>query len=157
MRGKRTNRLETIKVIISSREVSSQVELLKALKEEGYDLTQATLSRDLKNLKVAKAFNPSGGYTLVLPNDIMYKRVGADEPSTMLNSNGFLSMDFSGNLALIHTRPGYASTIAYDIDQRNYFGILGTIAGDDTIIMVLREGVSKKEIYSFLSRVIPIV
>ena len=59
----------------------------------------------------------------------------------MLSNPGFLSINFSGNLGVIKTRPGYASSIAYNIDNSNVPEILGTIAGDDTIIIVLREGV----------------
>ena len=69
------DRLEALRMIISSRELGSQDELLEALKEEGFQLTQATLSRDLKQLKVAKAATMRGNYVYVLPNDTMYKRV----------------------------------------------------------------------------------
>ena len=69
----KTKRLETIKMLISSMELSSQEEVIKALQKEGYKLTQATLSRDLKQLKVAKAASMGGKYVYVLPNDSMYK------------------------------------------------------------------------------------
>lgn len=152
---KKANRLDAIKMIISSKDISSQDELLKALEQEGFELTQATLSRDLKQLKVAKAANVSGKYVYVLPNDILYKRMNLQSASEMLMSNGFISLRFSGNLAVIRTRPGYASSMAYDIDNRECSEILGTIAGDDTIIMVLREDVSHHTIRAFLSQVIP--
>ena len=71
---KKANRLDAIKMIISSKDISSQEELLQALSKEGFELTQATLSRDLKQLKVAKAANMNGKYVYVLPNNIMYKR-----------------------------------------------------------------------------------
>ncbi|MDR4000962.1 MAG: arginine repressor, partial [Hallella sp.] len=112
------------------------------LRKEGFTLTQATLSRDLKQLKVAKAASMNGKYVYVLPNETMYRRshkpLSAGE---MLSNPGFLSINFSGNLGVIKTRPGYASSIAYNIDNSNVPEILGTIAGDDTIIIVLREGV----------------
>ena len=66
---------EALRMIISSHELGSQEELLQALKNEGFSLTQATLSRDLKQLKVAKAASMRGNYVYVLPNDTMYKRV----------------------------------------------------------------------------------
>ena len=69
---KKANRLDAIKMIISSKEVGSQEELLQELGQEGFELTQATLSRDLKQLKVAKAASMNGKYVYVLPNDIMY-------------------------------------------------------------------------------------
>lgn len=152
---KKANRLDAIKMIISSKEIGSQDELLQALGSEGFELTQATLSRDLKQLKVAKAASMNGKYVYVLPNDIMYKRTGEQSVSEMLQSSGFISLQFSGNIAVIRTRPGYASSMAYDIDSHESTDILGTIAGDDTIMLVLREGVPPTAVHSFLSSVIP--
>lgn len=114
---KKANRLDAIKMIISSKEVGSQEELLQELNREGFELTQATLSRDLKQLKVAKAAGMDGKYVYVLPNNIMYKRSTDQSASEMLRNNGFISLQFSGNIAVIRTRPGYASSMAYDIDN----------------------------------------
>ena len=133
-------RLEAIKLIISSKEIGSQEELLQRLKEEGFLLTQATLSRDLKQLKVAKAANMNGHYVYVLPNETMYKRVRKPlSAREMMNTPGFQSLHFSGNMGVIRTRPGYASSIAYNIDNSDIPDILGTIAGDDTIFIVVKE------------------
>jgi transcriptional regulator of arginine metabolism len=155
MMKKKANRLDAIKMIISSKEIGSQEELLQALAAEGFELTQATLSRDLKQLKVAKAATMQGKYVYVLPNDIMYKRSGDQSATEMLMNNGFISMQFSGNLAVIKTRPGYASSMAYDIDNREFSDIIGTIAGDDTILLVLREGADQRSVRSYLSIIIP--
>lgn len=152
---KKANRLDAIKMIISSKEISSQEELIQALGQEGFVLTQATLSRDLKQLKVAKAANTNGRYVYVLPNDILYKRPVRQTAGEMLRSNGFISLQFSHNIAVIRTRPGYASSIAYDIDNRECEAILGTIAGDDTIMLVLAENVQHDEVIHFLEDVIP--
>ena len=140
----KNSRLDAIKIIISSKEVGSQEELLQELAKEGFRLTQATLSRDLKQLKVAKAASMNGNYVYVLPNNTMYKRMTEQHSaSEMLMHNGFISIEFSANLAVIKTRPGYASSLAYDIDNRNFDEILGTIAGDDTIMLVIREGCTR--------------
>ena len=104
--GKKSDRLDTIKMIISSQEVGSQEDLLQALNQEGYVLTQATLSRDLKQLKVAKAANVNGKYVYVLPNDILYKRNHVQGVNEMMRNTGFVSLQFSGNIAVIRTRPG---------------------------------------------------
>ncbi|MBE6288411.1 MAG: arginine repressor [Mediterranea massiliensis] len=152
---KKNNRLDTIKMIVSSREIGSQEELLQALNEEGYSLTQATLSRDLKQLKVAKAASINGKYLYVLPNDVLYKRHNDHSASEMLMSSGFISLQFSSNLAVIRTRPGYASSMAYDIDNRECPLILGTIAGDDTIMIVLQENASREEVREMLTQMIP--
>ena len=139
----------------ASKEVGSQEELLQELNREGFELTQATLSRDLKQLKVAKAASMNGKYVYVLPNNIMYKRSTDQSAGDMLRNNGFISLQFSGNIAVIRTRPGYASSMAYDIDNNEFTEILGTIAGDDTIMLVLREGVAISKIRQLLSLIIP--
>ena len=152
----KNSRLDAIKMIISSKELGSQEELLQELLKEGYHLTQATLSRDLKQLKVAKAASMNGNYVYVLPNNTMYKRMTEQHStSDMLMYNGFVSIDFSGNLAVIKTRPGYASSLAYDIDSRDFDEILGTVAGDDTILLVMREGCTHTGLRNALSLIIP--
>jgi transcriptional regulator of arginine metabolism len=150
------SRLEALRLIISSQQLGSQEELLNALQKEGFQLTQATLSRDLKQLKVAKAATMDGSYVYVLPNETMYKRVST--PSSvreMMEIPGFLSIQFSGNMAVIKTRTGYASAIAWNIDSNNIPHVLGTVAGADTILMVLKEGVNHEELIEALSNVIP--
>ncbi len=149
-------RLEAIRLIVSSREIGSQEELLNALRKEGFTLTQATLSRDLKQLKVAKAASMRGNYVYVLPNVTMYKRVSTPgQIKEMLRVPGFLSITFSGNIGVIKTRPGYASSIAYNIDSGNIPYILGTIAGDDTIMIVIKEEASEADVVSALEKVVP--
>ena len=148
--------METLKMLISSKELGSQEEVLQALKKEGYELTQATLSRDMKQLKVAKAASMSGKYVYVLPNETMYRRVTTLRPaSEMLIVPGFISINFSGNMGVIRTRPGYASSIAYNIDNSGNPYILGTIAGDDTIFIVIKEGAANDKVIESLAQVIP--
>lgn len=143
-------------MLISSKELGSQEELLEALREEGYSVTQATLSRDLKQLKVAKAASMNGRYVYVLPNETMYKRISKPRmASEMLSIPGYRSVNFSGNLGVIRTRPGYASAIAYNIDNSGIDEILGTIAGDDTIIIVIKEGATTDDVLKGLSRIVP--
>jgi transcriptional regulator of arginine metabolism len=150
------NRLETLRMIISSQELGNQEELLIALQKEGFKLTQATLSRDLKQLKVAKAATMNGNYVYVLPNVTMYKRVSTPHQiKEMMQVPGFLSIQFSGNMGVIKTRPGYASSIAYNIDNSDIPQILGTIAGDDTIFIVIKQGVNEEEVVNALSEVVP--
>ena len=152
----KTNRLEALRLIISSQQLGSQDELLNALQKEGFKLTQAPLSRDLKQLKVAKAASMSGNYVYVLPNETMYKRVSTPNSiREMMRVPGFISINFSGNMGIIRTRPGYASSIAWNIDNGNIPEILGTIAGDDTIFIVIKEGVKHQEVVEALSDVVP--
>lgn len=143
-------------MIISSQQLGSQDELLNALQKEGFRLTQATLSRDLKQLKVAKAATMSGNYVYVLPNESMYKRISTPTSvREMMQIPGFVSITFSGNMGVIKTRPGYASAIAWNIDRSELPQILGTIAGDDNIFIVIKEGVSHREVTEALSEVVP--
>ena len=143
----KNSRMEALKMMISSMELGSQEEVLQALEKEGFKLTQATLSRDLKQLKVAKAASMNGKYVYVLPNDTMYKRITRPRTAMeMLQSSGFLSISFSGNMGVIKTRPGYASSIAYNIDNSESTNIIGTIAGDDTIFIVIKEGSDKEDV-----------
>ena len=154
--NQKNNRLEALRLIISSQQLGSQDELLNALQKEGFKLTQATLSRDLKQLKVAKAATMGGNYIYVLPNDTMYKRVST--PSNireMMQVPGFVSINFSGNMGVIKTRPGYASSIAWNIDNSDVPQIIGTIAGDDTIFIVIKEGIRHQEVVEALSDIVP--
>lgn len=155
MKGKNT-RLNAIKMIISVKEIRNQDELLRELTKEGFTLTQATLSRDLKQLKVAKAASINGNYVYVLPNNTMYKRMTNPPGATeMMRHNGFIGIEFSGNIAVIKTKPGYAGSMAYDIDDRKLPEIIGTVAGDDTVMLVIREGYTHRNVTETLRQVIP--
>ena len=86
----------------------------------------------------------------------MYKRVSS--PNTireMMKVPGFVSINFSGNIGIIKTRPGYASSIAWNIDNSDIPEILGTIAGDDTIFIVIKEGIKHQDVIDTLSDVVP--
>ena len=86
----------------------------------------------------------------------MYKRVSTPRSALeMLQTSGFVSINFSGNMGVIRTRPGYASSIAYNIDNSDIPQIIGTIAGDDTIFIVIKQGVSPEDVKDSLERVIP--
>lgn len=133
-------RLDAIKMILSSKEINSQEDLMKELQGEGFPVTQATLSRDLKQLKVAKAASINGDYVYVLPNETMYHRIHTPLKAVeMMTVPGFKDIHFSGNIGVIHTRPGCASSIAYNIDNSDIPEIMGTIAGDDTIFIAIKE------------------
>ena len=86
----------------------------------------------------------------------MYKRVPTPRmASEMLSIPGYRSINFSGNMGVIRTRPGYASSIAYNIDNGHIDEILGTIAGDDTIFIVIKEGVTQDQVIKGLSTIVP--
>lgn len=147
------NRLSIIKEIIEKEPVSSQEELLLLLKKEGFDLTQATLSRDLKQLKISKVPDAESGYVYRTASSMEATR--SKLPIGNMFSDYFKSIEFSNNIAVIRTFSGYANSIAISIDSQNLFEIIGTIAGDDTILLVLREGVSSKQLKLALSKKFP--
>jgi len=144
-------RHKVIKEAIMSSEIASQEMLLNILINKGFDITQATLSRDIKELKIVKAPAISGNYSYQLSDAL----VNMGEDATPLSSFGFISIEFSGQLAVIKTRPGYAMAIAAEIDNKAKNTILGTVAGDDTILLIPRENINREEIVSSLSRFIP--
>jgi transcriptional regulator of arginine metabolism len=149
MKNKR-NRLQVISEILRSNVVGSQEELLKLLIERQCEVTQATLSRDLKLLKVAKTPLSNGTYKYILPS---YNKPLPTQVVTnaMISYGAVLSIEFSGQLAVVKTKPGYASAIAWDIDNKATEEILGTIAGDDTILLVPREGISRDDILRMMN------
>ena len=143
----RKERLDAICRIIQTKAIGNQEELLKELMNSGFSLTQATLSRDMKQLKIAKVHNGEGDYVYRLPQDEAAKAFGQADRQLPY-------VEFSGNLAVIRTRPGYAMGIATDIDNHSREEILATIAGDDTILVVPREGISREEVMEALSHFI---
>jgi len=148
MKNKR-NRLQIITEILRSSVVSNQDELLVLLNARDLYVTQATLSRDLKQLKVSKTPLVNGSYKYVLPS--ITKTVSPQGTLNQQSSHGaVLSLEFSGNLAVMKTKPGYASAIAWDIDNKGAEEILGTIAGDDTILIIPRDDVSREQISSLV-------
>ena len=150
----RTKRLLEIRNLIKNNKISNQEELLKKLISNGFNYTQATLSRDLKFLRVGKIADEEKGQIYVLPGDYYDEQIKDNEIKEAV-SRGFLSIDYTGNMAVIKTLPGFASGIAYRIDGMRAFEILGTIAGDDTILIIARDGISRQDLHRVLTTAIP--
>lgn len=133
--NQKSKRLSIIRKIIRSEYISSQEELIKRLEECGVQVTQSTLSRDLKYMHVAKVPHKEKGYIYVLPNN------SRDDLVISPNiTDNITDIAFSGNMCVISTKPGYASAISVPIDNKGINEILGTIAGDNTILLILRDG-----------------
>jgi len=137
MVNSRNERFKIITRIISDDKVKNQSELLELLGEKGIGITQATLSRDLKMLNVAKMSDSNGSYFFL-----------GSRPDSAVQSpeSSFLSVEFSSSMAVIKTAPAYAQTIAAKIDSLRFFEVLGTIAGDDTVFLALKDGVNKNSL-----------
>lgn len=148
--NQKTQRLSYIRKIIRSEYISSQEELIARLEECGVAVTQSTLSRDLKFMHVAKVPHKEKGYIYVLPN--------SSHSDISLSSNisdNITDIAFSGNLCVLSTKSGYASAISVPIDSRGIRDVLGTIAGDNTILLVLREGFDMDELLAQLYELFP--
>jgi transcriptional regulator of arginine metabolism len=146
-------RLKAIKRIIKNSRINSQDILLKFLRDDGFNVTQATLSRDLKLLKVGKVSEGREGYYYTLPSED--ERRESEKSYISDFSRGYVSLEFSGNLAVVRTLIGHADTVGIAMDNLNIPEILGTIAGKDTVIAVIREGTGREEFLAKLKSKVP--
>ncbi len=140
--GTRAGRQARIVAILSSSPVHSQTELAAMLADEGIEVTQATLSRDLEELGAVKLRGADGGGGVyVVPEDGSPVRgvSGGTERVARLLGELLVSTDASANLAVLRTPPGAAHYLASAIDRAALPEVVGTIAGDDTILVVARE------------------
>lgn len=145
-------------MILSSQEITNQETLRQGLIQAGYSTTQATLSRDLRQLRVAKALNENGKYVYLLPEQRRYHRV-SDTHATVqrMNQLGAVGIRFSGNIAVLQTPPGHAAHLAYDIDHSSIPEIIGTVAGDDTVLVVMAENADRSQLMNHIAEIIPTV
>lgn len=144
--GAKKKRLSVIENIVRSEVIRSQDDLQKSLMDRGFEVTQATLSRDIRELKIVKTHDSEGRYVYILPDMTMQE---PRLPTVLLDES---VVEFSGNLAVIKTRPGYAMGLASDIDDNAPVEILATIAGDDTILVIPREGYTRAQVKDALAR-----
>jgi transcriptional regulator of arginine metabolism len=145
----RVGRQARIVAILSSAEVRSQSELAALLAAEGVEVTQATLSRDLDELGAVKLRGPDGGapvYALPEEGHPMRASAGGTSRLARLLAELLVSADASGNLAVLRTPPGAAQFLASAMDRAALHDVVGTIAGDDTILVVAREPLTGSEL-----------
>ena len=149
--GKKSERLSLIRRIISDKQVGSQEELIQFLEQYGVHATQSTLSRDFKEVNVSKVPHPEKGYVYVLA-DQMVSRVDVGISNL---GDAILDVRFSANICVVITKPGYANAVGVVIDSLKSAELLGTVAGDNTIIIVLRDGVEHQSIKRLLCDTFP--
>lgn len=152
MKG-RASRLKIIQRIIEENHIESQEELLGFLQNEGVQVTQATLSRDLKLLKVGKVSDGAKGYHYTIPGKDKHRELEKNYIQDL--KRGFLSIEFSRNIGVMKTLPGHADSVALAFDHLEIDEIIGTIAGDDAILLVLREDVLPEQFKQVLQSKIP--
>lgn len=140
----KSHRLQAIKKIISKNKISSQEELLNRLNEQGFNLTQATVSRDLRTLQIGKKPDHEKGSIFFLPeHEQLVKEL--DTVDTRLLEACIKSVHFANQFGIVKTLPGYANSIAIHIDNSGRYEIVGTIAGDDTILLIPEQDISHEE------------
>jgi transcriptional regulator of arginine metabolism len=134
----KTNRQQVILTLLDKEVVSTQEALRQSLKASGFNVTQATLSRDLKELGVVKRSTESGVY-----------KYAVDDSSNDIPVTG---CEPSGNLIVVKTETGLAAAVAYKIDAMGLRSVLGTVAGEDTLLVVLSKGAKAESVQEDLLR-----
>lgn len=146
-------RLSAIKRLIKSKKIQNQDELLNHLQKEGFDVTQATLSRDLRFLQIVKSPDGNGNYFYSLNSEGQASESQQIYIQDFLR--GYVSVDVSRNIVVIKTFPGHANTVCNAIDNLDFPEILGTVAGDNCMFACLKEDVTKGEFFASLKNKIP--
>ena len=147
-RQDKKTRLQVIRMIVSSQAIESQEELLEEMDKAGYPCTQTTLSRDLKQLRISKVRARNGHPVYALPHEGQFVHVPTREEMDL----GKWGVRFSGQLMVVHTPPGHASMVAYDIDCAKRTPFIGTVAGDDTIFIACRENDDASQLMAYLKQ-----
>jgi transcriptional regulator of arginine metabolism len=139
-------RQQLIVDLLSRRQVRSQTELAEILAESGVTVTQATLSRDLVELDAVKVRGPGGGLVYAVPAEggdrtpVVAGESGAGEARlSRLLGELMVSVEASANMALLRTPPGAAQFLGSAFDKADVAGVLGTVAGDDTVLVISRD------------------
>jgi transcriptional regulator of arginine metabolism len=148
----KTNRLLAIEKIVAEVNISTQDEILKKLKVNGISCTQATLSRNLRQLGVGRIPDGTGGYKYSLSENI---RSSAASPVKLNIVPVIQDIVEAKGLMVIKTIPGNASNTAFYIDGAGRYEIAGTIAGDDTILVIPRDGITLRQVHTCLEIILP--
>jgi transcriptional regulator of arginine metabolism len=143
----RASRLILIEKLVSEKKIISQEELLRLVEGAGMKCTQATLSRDLRQLGISRGFDGKGGYRYMLPG----KKAQEAETLPGNESEAVIGITWARGMLLIYTHPGFASAVALRIDRAGRYEIAGTVAGDDTILLIPRDNISNEAIEECLS------
>lgn len=133
----KTQRQAKIMEIISTKNVETQEQLLAELQKEGFRGTQATISRDIKELRIVKELTNLGTYRYSAPTTEMDGTF-----SSRLNTifrECVVGFDYAQNIIVIRTLPGLASAAGSALDSMNISSVVGTLAGDDTVMVVMRD------------------
>ncbi len=139
----KAQRMIKIREIISNMEIETQDELVEILRSEGFDVTQATVSRDIKELQLIKVPLADGRYKYSLPSD---QRFNPEQKLKRMLLDSYINIDYAQNLIVLKTFPGNANAIGVLIDQLRWEEIMGTICGDDTCLIICRSPEEAKKV-----------
>lgn len=145
------NRQSKILELINKYDIETQEELAEGLMKEGYNVTQATVSRDIRELKLTKIAMDGGRQKYIA---MQKTEPGLSEKYTRVLKDGFLSMDMAQSILVIKTVPGMAMAVAAALDALHINGIVGCIAGDDTIMCAIRSTQETVTVMQKLSKII---
>ena len=140
----KSGRQSEILQIISERDIETQQQLLQALAERGVQTTQATLSRDIKDMRIVKELGPNGNYRYAAAHA---EAENYEERLKKIFRESILSYDVAQNLFIIRTLPGLANGACSAIDAMHVDGLVGTLAGDDTAFLAMRDSEAAKRLY----------
>lgn len=132
----KSDRQMEIKRIISSYGIETQDELISHLNKSGFDVTQATVSRDIREMKITKSLGSDGRYTYMMPHEDSSRHHNAVYGDTIAKS--LRSVNYACNTVVLKTYPGLANAVAAGIDAQKSDDVLGCVAGDDTIIVITK-------------------
>ncbi len=132
--------------LIRAEEVETQEQLLALLREKGYTATQATISRDIKELRLVKEQTGQGTYRYAVTD----RKSSADSEARLRNifKEGVTSVDVAQNIVVVRTMPGLASAACSALDSMSIPGMVGSLAGDDTGILIMRDNASAQQFSS---------
>ena len=149
--GGKEKRLEKILEIISSFDIENQDELMKMLQKEGFSVTQATVSRDIKELDLIKVVSNFGTYKYIERNST--SKENSSKYISILKDS-VVNIDYAGNMVVIKSHIGMANAACAAIDTMSFNGTLGTIAGDDTIFIVCRTNEAAEKFCDDITKII---
>lgn len=138
----KNRRQRRILEIVSNETIGTQKELAERLQQEGFETTQATISRDIKELLLVKVNIGGDRYKYVIAQETPV----TDAKLRMVLREFILSYDYSENLLILNTAPGNANTVASAIDRARWPQVIGTLAGDDTVILVIKPKEAVQEV-----------
>ncbi|MEE0434129.1 MAG: arginine repressor [Peptococcaceae bacterium] len=138
----KNRRQRRILEIVANETIGTQKELAERLQQEGFETTQATISRDIKELLLVKVNIGGDRYKYVIAQETPV----TDAKLRMVLREFILSYDYSENLLILNTAPGNANTVASAIDHAGWHQVIGTLAGDDTVMLVIKPKEAVQEV-----------